>query len=128
MARQIPQIYLMVTDLEASARFYENGLGLPVAERGNRSVEFDTGACALKIEADFDEATLKEFGLEPPGNQRGDGAVVVLGVDDVEAVHERVDGLDEGRVLTPPTEVSWGRELFLVEDPDGYVVEVSRPL
>lgn len=127
MAKLLQQAYLMAPDLEAARAFYEGALGLSPADVGDRSVEYDTGACTLKIERDFDEETLGAFGMEPPGERRGDGAVLVIEVDDLEAVHERA--VDAGAdVLMEPREVSWGREMFLVRSPAGYVFEVSRPL
>lgn len=123
---RLHQTYLMVSDLAAAERFYTEALGLPVARRGERSVAFETGDCTLKIEADFDAETLDAFGLRPPGDERGDGAVIVLEVDDVDDAHERATGADAD-VLMPPRTASWGRRLFLVRDPDGYVLEVSRP-
>lgn len=117
----------MVADVDRSTAFYAETLGLSVAERGERSTTFDTGAAELVIEQDFGEEELAAFGLTPPGPNRGDGVIVVIAVADVGAVHERAVA-DGANVLTEPRAVDWGRELFLVRDPDGYVVEVSRDL
>lgn len=127
MTERLHQIYLMVSDLEETVRFYEEVLGLTVNEHGERSVEFETGDCPLKVEADFDAETLDTFGLEPPGERRGDGAIIVLNIEDVESTYEQAVEADAD-VLIEPREVSWGHKLFLVRDPDGYVLEVSRPL
>ena len=127
MAPTLHQTFLMVSDVEASTAFYEDALGLTVAERGDRSTAFDTGGAELMIEQDFDEAELAAFGLEPPGDDRGDGVIVVIEVDDVDAVYERASAADAA-ILLEPTDVDWGRRLCLVRDPDGYVVEVSRPI
>lgn len=127
MTEHLHQVYLMTPDLEASISFYEGTLGLSKSEEGSRSVELETGECALKIEKDFEEDTLAAFGMEPPGESRGDGAVIVIEVDDVEATHQRA--VDAGAdVLMEPTEVSWDRKMFLVRSPAGYVFEVSRPI
>lgn len=127
MTETLYQVYLMSPDLEASARFFERALGLTKTDEGDRSVAFETGQCTLKIEGDFDEETLAAFGMEPPGDRRGDGVVIVIEVDDVVATHDQA--VDAGaEVLLEPTEVSWGREMFLVQSPAGYVFEVSRPL
>ena len=126
MGERVEQVYLMVADLERAVAFYRDALGLELAERGERSAEFDTGACRLKLERDFDEATLAGFGLEPPGEARGEGVIVVLFVDDVDAVHERAVAA-EAEILAGPRDVDWGRRLFLVRDPDGDGLEVSRP-
>lgn len=127
MVQFLNQVYLMTPDLEASKRFYEEALGLTATEEGERSVAFDTGECTLKIEKDFDEETLAAFGMEPPGDSRGDGAVIVVEVEDLEGTYERAEAAGAD-VLMEPREVSWGREMFLVRSPAGYVFEVSRPV
>lgn len=127
MAPETKQVYLMVTDVEESITFYEDALGLECVERGERSAAFDTGACTLKIEREFDEPTLKAFGLTPPGDSRGDGVIVVLDVEDVDVAYDTATEA-EADTLIGPREVEWGRKLFLVRDPDGYVLEVSQPL
>lgn len=127
MAPIMHQTFLMVTDLERSARFYEGVLGLPVEKRTDQQVTFDTGECTLVLESDFDEETLAAFNMVLPGEERGDGAIFVLDVDDVDAVHDVVSNSDLGTALIEPQTVDWGRRLFLVTDPDGYTIEVSRP-
>ncbi|GAD53144.1 hypothetical protein MBEHAL_1904 [Halarchaeum acidiphilum MH1-52-1] len=127
---EIRQVFVMTSDLERSRAFYA-ALGFDITEEGSRSVEFDTGAARLKIEEDFDEETLAAFGLEPPGAERGDGAVIVLGVDDIDSVADRAEdavAAHGGEMLTGPRDVDWGRRLCLVRDPDGYVLELSAPI
>ncbi|WP_435317039.1 VOC family protein [Haloarchaeobius sp. TZWSO28] len=127
MAPTMKQVYLMASDVERSTTFYEEALGLECTDRGDRSAAFETGACTLKIENEFDEATLDAFGLAPPGNSRGDGVIIVLEVEDVEAIYE--NAVEAGvEPLIKPREVDWGRKLFLVRDPDGYTLEVSQPM
>ncbi|WP_416841480.1 VOC family protein [Haloferax sp. DFSO52] len=126
---KLHQTFLMTSDLERSKAFYE-ALGFDILEEGSRSVAFETGAAQLKIEADFGEAELAAFGLEPPGERRGDGVIIVVDVDDVDAVSENAEAATAaygGDVLTTPRDVDWGRRLMLVEDPDGYVLEISQP-
>ncbi|MFB6129444.1 MAG: VOC family protein [Salinigranum sp.] len=128
MPPTLNQLFLMVTDLDRSVRFYRDVLDLSVVEERDSQAVFDTGECSLVVEEDFDAETLAGFNLDPPGDDRGDGAIVVLEVDDVEAAYETAADADVGETLTEPRRVDWGRELFLVADPDGYVVEVSRPV
>lgn len=127
MATTLHQVYLMTPDLESSRQFCEDALGLTPIEEGARSVEYDTGACALKLEADFTEETLAGFGLNPPGEARGEGVIIVVEVDDVEAIHDQAASAGAD-VLMEPREVSWGREMCLIRSPSGYVFEVSRPV
>ena len=120
----------MVTDLDASTEFYRDTVGLApdAVEEGN--VEFATGDCTLVLESDFDREVLDAFGLDDPGDDRGRGVVVAVevdGVDAVDAVHRRAEeaGVD---VRMEPRDVSWGRRMAILSDPDGYAIEVSAPL
>lgn len=126
MAPRLHQTYLMTADLERSREFYETVLDLPVADEGENSVAFDTGECTLKIERDHDDEAFEAFGMEPPGDDRGRGLVIVVAVDDVNAVYERAADHDVGEVLTEPRTTDWGRYLCMLRDPNGYVIEVSR--
>lgn len=117
------EVYLMVNDVERSVHFYEDALGVPVDDRGERSARIETAAGTVTLEEDFDAETLADFGLEPPGDARGDGVIVVLEVEDADEACDRAR--DAGAdVMTGPRDVPWGRRLFLVRDPDGYVLEV----
>lgn len=125
----LAQLFLMSTDLGAARRFYEDAVGLEPHTVGDSSVAYDTGACELKIQADFDPGELDSFGLSPPpAAGRGDGAVVVLAVDGpLQETYDRIDNADtKGKLLIEPREVPWGGQMFLARDPDGYVLEI-RP-
>lgn len=124
----LAQLFLTSSDLEAAREFYEAAVGLEPRTVGDGSVAYETGACELKIEADFDPEELAAFGLSPPGDDRGDGAVVVLAVEEpLEDVYERMErelADRPGELLVEPREVPWGGRIFLARDPDGYVLEL----
>lgn len=128
---KIQQIFLLVTDLETTRAFYEDALGLSVKAIGDSSVAYETGDCELKINADFEPDVLAHFNLdEPPAENRGAGAIHVLRVEepltDVYDRMERILNAEAGEVLIEPQSVPWGGRMFLVRDPDGYVLEI-RP-
>lgn len=116
----------MVSDVDESVEFYRETLGLDLKEQGDRSAKFDTGECTLVVEEEFNADTLAEFGLEPPGEERGDGIIVVLEVGNIDAVYEQAESAGAD-VLMEPRDVDWGRRMCLIADPDGYVLEISRP-
>jgi catechol 2,3-dioxygenase-like lactoylglutathione lyase family enzyme len=124
------QVFLMSADIGESRAFYEGVLGLEPRDPSGTSVAYETGACELKLQADIEPEALAEYGLSPPGGQRGEGAVFVLAVD--ERLDSRYGTVREqlragpGEVLAEPHEVPWGGRMFLLCDPDGYVIEVRE--
>lgn len=125
---RIKQTFLMTANLARSRAFYEEALELEPARVGETSVSYETGACELKIQADFDPSVLAEFNMSPPAERRGSGVVFALEVEDPldrlhEALQERLASR-AGEVLIEPRDVTWGGRMFLVRDPDGYVLEL----
>lgn len=126
MAGELAETFLMVSDIDESVEFYTEVIGLETTKRDGE-VRFDTGGATLVLEEDFDEEVLAGFGLEPPGENRGDGVIVVIEVDDPDAIAERAR--EHGaEVVSEPRDVDWGRRMCLIADPDGYVLEVSKPI
>lgn len=128
---RVKQLFLMVSDLEASRAFYEDALGAVPTDVGESSVAYDTGACELKLESDFPPEVLEQFNLsQPPESDRGGGAVHVVETDT--PLDERYEHMERaladapGELLIEPRDVPWGGRMFLAADPDGYVLEV-RP-
>lgn len=126
MAPTVHEAFRMVADLDRSVDFYRT-LGLSLHEQTDRRAEFDTGECTFVVEEAYDPETLAEWGLDPPGDEPGRGVILVLLVDSVTKAAERAEEAG-ATVLTPPRETDWGEKLALVADPDGYVVELVRPL
>lgn len=119
----------MVTDLTSSVEFYRDIIGLTLDQVNDSNVEFDTGESTLVLEEDFDGDVLDDFGLTRPSDPRGEGVIVALDVDTPEDVDAIVDRVADAAfsVNMQPRDVPWGRRMALVEDPDGYVVELSAP-
>ncbi len=92
----------MVTDLDASTAFYESGIGLEPDHVGDGSVEFETGQATLVLEKDFDPDVLDAFGLDDPSDDRGNGIIVAVEVEDP----EEVDTVCERGLLKP---FGWNR-------------------
>ena len=123
------QLYLMVSDLKNSRDFYERVMGLSPKNGGKGTCAYETGSCELKLQVDFDPTALKAFNLDPPrdGN-RGDGSVYIVTIDgEIDQIYKRIkDAIknSDGKLITEPREVPWGESMFLVRDPDGYLIEI----
>lgn len=111
-------VALQVTNLEASAAFYEERLGLtraPVASPG--AVVFATSPVAFAVREPLPGLDVAAVSPRP-----GAGVALWLASDDAQAVHDDlvVHGVE---ILQQPVDGPFGRT-FTFADPDGYAVTV----
>jgi predicted enzyme related to lactoylglutathione lyase len=106
---------LQVRDLERSARFYEQHLGLVRAQAGPpHAVVFETTPIAFAVR---DLAPGVDLDAVP---QPGVGAAIWLLATDVQGIHDALVAAG-ATVVVPPFEGPFGRT-FTFADPDGYQV------
>lgn len=115
MIEEINAITLTVSNMDRSVDFYTSlGLSVEYGGQGSAFTTFRIGRQALNLmEGDPDDVA-------------GWGRVI-LWVDDVDAMHERVLGLG----LSPeaaPRDASWGERYFHLDDPDGHQLSLARPI
>ena len=117
---------IRVLDEERSVDFYKSAFGLDVADRFG----FDgfTLVYMRNAEVDFEiELTINHDQKEPYTHGTGYGHIAVV-VDDLEAEHARVSGLE----LKPTDVKEFHRDgalmakFFFLQDPDGYKIEVIQ--
>jgi lactoylglutathione lyase len=118
---KLSQVRLLVDDYVRCFSFYRDVLGFEVTfgdpASGYATLAGDSGTIAL-----FDRAEQAEvIELRPPG----DGALLALEVDDVDAFCERHDDF----MLGPPRDrTDWGIRVAYLRDPDGNLLEVHHPI
>lgn len=114
---QINLVVIRAADIERSAQLYRL-LGLSFAKhrhgKGAEHYAFETGPVVFEI--------------YPSQNETGSGSSLRIGLQ-VASVDEVVVALqDAGVVIVSPAKDSpWGRRA-VVDDPDGYRVELTQPL
>ncbi len=115
---------IRVHDLDRSLVFYENALGLTVADH------FDFDGFSLSYlrnsETDFEiELTHNHSQTAPYTHGDGYGHVAVC-VDDVAAERERITGLgiEAGDIKEFFRDGALMARFFFLQDPDGYKIEV----
>ncbi len=119
---ELAQNYLMTPDLEESRVFYEEMLGLNPSRVGDSSVSYDLGDLQLKVTRDHPNQELEEYGLSHPREPRGEGAVFVVVLEDLDRAVE-----DAGTwLIWGPGDAPWGGRMALLESPAGYVFEVRE--
>jgi predicted enzyme related to lactoylglutathione lyase len=108
-------ISLQVRDLERSARFYEQYLGLSRSQEAPpHAVVFDTAPIAFAVR---DLAPGVDLDTVP---QPGVGAAIWLHATDVQAIHDALVVADTS-IVAEPIDGPFGRT-FTFADPDGYQV------
>jgi diaminopimelate decarboxylase len=141
----IDHVSITVADLDRSLEFYEGLLGLTVLDRGELDpvlIERMTGVAGTVVtyaDVELGSRVLELLQYEtaelprPIASRpsRPGGIHIGLGVDDAQAVHERLAGAGNmplsPPVLLPEDGSDWaGSLVFYVRDPDGVTVEIVQ--
>jgi len=123
----LPAVFLITKDYEASCRFYTETLELKEASRAKDHVRYDLGGTSLVIHAPIADEEMRKWNLEPLQEPRGSGVVVTLTPEDVDRAHDAL--VKKGaEVIFPPRDAPWGVRMFMLKDPNGFLIEVSKPI
>jgi len=125
MPASLVQVFLIVSDVARSVQFYRNLLEQSPASENARHARFDLGPASLAIHEDLTADEISTWRVDPMPERRGWGVYLTLQLDDLEGAYRRLTSAG-GEVVTPPASTSWGTEMFLAKDPDGYLLEISR--
>jgi lactoylglutathione lyase len=125
MPSRLAYSIFFVSELERSIRFYRDVIGLPFKFSNESYAEFATEGAKFAL---YDRGHLPVLlGQEaPPEEVPWPQGEVAFFVDDPDAEHERLQRAGVN-VLAPPTDRPWGERTVHVSDPDGNVVELTRP-
>jgi catechol 2,3-dioxygenase-like lactoylglutathione lyase family enzyme len=117
---------LVVADVEASRRWYEEVLGATVerAYGGTSVVLSILGQWLLIVTGGAPTADKPTVTMAPPPDPDRASAEMIFGVADCRAAYETL--LARGaEFLTPPVEYDWEVRAFF-RDPDGHLFEISE--
>lgn len=124
-------IRLLVNDYEACFRFYSDVLGLSVlwGDENSRYAEFDVeSGTRLAINQREVMAEALETDTADPELPHQDRLAVIFEVDDVDGTAERLVNDGARQVMEPRDWTAWGIRAAHFRDPDGYLLEINRPL
>lgn len=127
MEPRISLITLGVKDLEASLRFYRDGLGFPTTRSADEGIIFfklqgtslalyPYTSLAKDVSEEFNVAKSKFSGITLAHNVRTK--------EEVDTLVERAQKAG-AKVEKPPRETDWGGYSGYFSDPDGYLWEVA---
>jgi catechol 2,3-dioxygenase-like lactoylglutathione lyase family enzyme len=118
-------VLLRASDLERSARFYRELIGIPL-ERGDNRRPGDPWIGGGHHEYSWREGGYLHFSVYPGSAQEHtSGAHIGFHVEDLQAMHRRLVEADV-RVLHAPRAEPWGTTARYA-DPDGNIVELVEP-
>lgn len=118
-------VALTVKDLESSLVWYRDVVGFAVAQSHERegkvvAVALTAGTARFMINQDD--------GKKGWDREKGQGFALMFSTsDDIDAL---AAGIKErgGRLEMEPTDMPWGVRLIVLIDPDGYKINISKPL
>ncbi|MBQ2924033.1 MAG: VOC family protein [Anaerotignum sp.] len=113
---------LVVTDMEASKKFYKEVLGLEVILDFGANVTLTGGVCLQTKETWMDFINAKEdeivFG--------GKNAEIYFEEDDFDTFAEKLKMMDDMVYVHPVLEHRWGQRVVRFYDPDRHIIEVGE--
>jgi catechol 2,3-dioxygenase-like lactoylglutathione lyase family enzyme len=118
---------LVVSDVEASRRWYEEVLGATVhrAYGGTSVVLTLLGQWLLLVTGGEPTADKPTVRFAPPTDPDAVSAEMIFGVADCRSAYETLVARG-AEFLTPPVEYDWEIRAFF-RDPDGHLFEISEP-
>lgn len=125
MLGRLALVVLRASNLERSAHFYRDLIGIPI-EPGDNDAPSDPWIGGRHHEYSWRDGAYLHFSIFPgSAPKHTSGAHIGLHVDDLQVMHERLV-LAGIPVLHPPRVEPWGRTARYA-DPDGNIVELTQP-
>ncbi|MFH1135479.1 MAG: VOC family protein [Pseudomonadota bacterium] len=124
MKPRISMITLGVKDLEASVKFYRDGLGFPEKKYSPNVAFFNLNGSWLGL---YDRLALAEDATVSPEGHGFAGFTLAHNVGSESEVDQVIGQAVAGgaKLVKPPQKVFWGGYSGYFQDPDGYLWEVS---
>lgn len=117
----IPGVLVPVTDLQKSADWYENVLGLEVFKKSDETVEFkvsDGDPVLILVESNFESA------IRFPSNPFTDGSFFIFKTSDADSFHKRL--VDHNVKVSEIFLFEDVQKYFFFEDLDGNKLSVEN--
>jgi lactoylglutathione lyase len=125
MVTGFSHVFLLVSQLGRTVHFYRELLGRPPASEDARHARFELGPISLTVHEDLTPAELSAWRVDALPERRGWGVYFTFPTDDLEGTYRVLTSIG-AEILTTPKATPWGTTMFLVKDPDGYLLEISQ--
>jgi catechol 2,3-dioxygenase-like lactoylglutathione lyase family enzyme len=121
---RISAITLIVEDLPATKRFYQDVFGLPVHFEDDASVVFDFGNTLINLLKSTAAPDLIEPAIVAPP-EAGSRVQFTIDVDDVDAMCGQLTARGV-ELLNGPMDRPWGIRTASFRDPGGHIWEIAK--
>jgi catechol 2,3-dioxygenase-like lactoylglutathione lyase family enzyme len=121
---RISAITLVVEDLPATKRFYQDVFGLPVHFEDDASVVFDFGNTLINLLKSTEAPELIEPAVVAPP-EAGSRVQFTIEVDDVDAMCAQLTARGV-ELLNGPMDRPWGVRTASFRDPGGHIWEIAK--
>ncbi len=118
------RLELFVTDMQKSIDFYTKVLGFERLEGQPDYAPVRSGSVLIALGPAAGLPKKHHFNPEVQSDRRGLGVEIVLEVEDVKSLFEKVKAKGY-KILSPLRKQSWGLTDFRVADPDGYYLRIT---
>ena len=118
---ELVQSRLVTTDVASMARFYA-ALVDTVVVANDYYVEVATPAQRIGVSR-MHYSDLTEGTCGPPAGVESGAVILDFAVDDLDAEHDRIWGLDVDWLMVPTLQ-PWGRRSMMLRDPEGHLINV----
>jgi catechol 2,3-dioxygenase-like lactoylglutathione lyase family enzyme len=119
-----PQPLIVVPDVEASSRWYQEALGL-TSGHGGPAYERLMDGDRLVMQLHHADLEHHHGRIADPSVPMGNGVVLWFAVDDLDAAVERIQALGAPVLVEPTENPGAGHREYWVRDPDGYTLVVA---
>ena len=121
----LSRVFLLVSNLARSVQFYQRLLERAPTSEDARHARFDLEPISLTIHEDLAPEEISLWRVDPMPVRRGWGVYLTFPTADLEGTYQKL--MDIGaEILTTPRATSWGSAMFIVKDPDGYLLEILQ--
>ncbi len=124
-AATLRAVFVLVRDLPRSRRFYEAIIGRAPEKASAHEVRFGMdGGLALTLHADLPPETRARWRIHDEPARRGWGVYLTFRTADPDAAALAAVAAG-GTLVEGPGIAPWGGRFAILEDPDGYAVEIG---
>jgi uncharacterized glyoxalase superfamily protein PhnB len=121
-------IGLFTKNFRILSGFYKNILDLSVKtlDPENEFAEFQIGNLTIGLVSEKTAANLFDEKYFYNSNRDAQNFTLTVKVDSIAEIYNKIEVLEQAKIISEPHTTPWGWKLFCFKDPEGYIWEVCE--